>query len=730
MSDTSRKLPQPKPIPILGNLLNLDLQSPIQSMMELAKTYGPIFRLQVPTEDLVVISSRELGHEVCDETRFDKKVHGPLDVVRDYAGDGLITAHTREPNWSKAHRILLPAFGPSSLKPMFAQMYDVADQMLLKWERQGPDFAIDVSDNMTRLTVDTIALCAFSYRLNSFYDREMHPFVDAMMRSLIESSARTRRPPFQTEFLFGKKKQYALDQELMHKLADDIIAARKKGQAPVGGRDILETMLTASDPETGEQLDETNIRYQMVTFLIAGHETTSGLLSFSIYELLRHPDALAKARAQVDEVLGGRKPTYEDLSDLTYIDQILKESLRLWPTVPAFAVFSKEPETLLAGRYPVTSKQTILLLLPTLQRDPTVWERPDEFYPEQMERSRFNTLPPDSWKPFGNGQRSCIGRAFALQEAALALTMILQRFELTAVHTTAELKIKESLTLKPDRFMIYARPRPQMSPQAAQVDRPMQRSARSRGPLQIYFGSKTGTAESFAEDLALEAKTRGFTPVVSTLDEGFSLVAKESPVVIFSASYDGQPPDNARMFLKGLARAEAGRYEGLNYVVFGCGNRDWSRTYQSVPKFIDRKLEMLGATRFFDRGEADARDDSRRDFENWSPGFWEALDRLHPQLEVAPAFERVLKRFGLEDATGLFHPSHDFSQPATAAEIHRLLEFTECPPDKIKLQSFLEGRVSKSLIDILESVPSCTIPLKEFVRLFQAAPGGEESVRV
>ncbi|RYZ82459.1 MAG: cytochrome P450 [Proteobacteria bacterium] len=84
------------------------------------------------------------------------------------------------------------------------------------------------------------------------------------------------------------------------------------------------------------------------------------------------------------------------------MDQILKESLRLWPTVPAFAVFSKEPTTLLQGKYPVTNKQTILLLLPTLQRDPTVWEKPDEFYPEQMERSRFNALPPDSWKPFGN----------------------------------------------------------------------------------------------------------------------------------------------------------------------------------------------------------------------------------------------------------------------------------------------------------------------------------------
>ncbi len=718
----AKGLPQPKAWPVIGNLLDLDLQNPIQSMMKLAEKYGPVYRLQVPTEDLVVVSSRELAHEVCDESRFDKKVHGPLDVVRDYAGDGLITAHTREANWAKAHRILLPAFGPSSLRPMFGQMLDIAEQMLIKWERQGPSAPIDVSDNMTRLTVDTIALCAFGYRLNSFYDKAMHPFVDAMMRSLIESSARTRRPPLQTHFLLGKKRRYELDRELMHKLADDIIAARKAEGLDSNARDILTTMLTAADPESGERLDETNIRYQMVTFLIAGHETTSGLLSFAIYELLRHPEALATARAQIDAVLGGRRPTFDDMFELTYVDQILKESLRLWPTVPAFAVFSKEPQTTLLGHLPVTNRQTILLLLPAVHRDPVIWKNPGAFLPERMAREKFDALPADSWKPFGNGQRSCIGRAFALQEAALALTLILQRFDLKSENPGADLKIKESLTLKPDRFFVTARPRAKSvesksSPATRAVTPAKPAAFKPRGTLHILFGSKTGTAKGYAQDLCEQATVRGFAAVVQTLDEGFAsgiLSGPSATAVLITASYEGQAPDNGRTFFEALARRKMDAPTSLRYAVFGCGHRDWSRTYQAVPKFFDQRLAQLGAERICPRGEGDARADSLRDFNHWCEGFWAAMEIQTPS---DPAIVRALRRFGLEEAGELLPAATSLSEPVTEAQLNQLLAFTHCPPDRAKLNALIAGRNGELLIDVIESVPSCSIPLRKFVAL-------------
>ena len=161
-------IPQPRPLPILGNLPNIDANAPVQSLMRLAEAHGPIFRLTLRGRTITFLGSQELVNEVCDESRFSKKVHRPLEVIRDFAGDGLFAAYNEEPNWAKAHRLLMPALGPLGIRSMFDRMQDIADQMLLRWERFGPGATIDVADNMTRLTLDTLALCAFDYRFNSF----------------------------------------------------------------------------------------------------------------------------------------------------------------------------------------------------------------------------------------------------------------------------------------------------------------------------------------------------------------------------------------------------------------------------------------------------------------------------------------------------------------------------------------------------------------------------------
>ena len=139
-------IPQPKPDPIRKNLNVMDQKEPVQGLMRLARTYGPIFRLSFPGDrSTLVVSSQALVDELSNEQRFDKKVGPGLEILRDLAGDGLFTAHTQEPNWAKAHRILMPAFGPASIRDMFDPMLDIADQLLLRWERFGPDAVINVA---------------------------------------------------------------------------------------------------------------------------------------------------------------------------------------------------------------------------------------------------------------------------------------------------------------------------------------------------------------------------------------------------------------------------------------------------------------------------------------------------------------------------------------------------------------------------------------------------------
>ncbi|GAA5134781.1 bifunctional cytochrome P450/NADPH--P450 reductase [Pseudonocardia adelaidensis] len=644
------QIPQPHPTPLVGNLPDMDPRGTVQGLMRLAAEHGPIYRLDLPGTALVVVGGQELAHELCDETRFEKQLHRPLREVREFAGDGLFTAETGEHNWQVAHRILMPAFGPPALRTMFDGMADIAEQLLLKWERLGPDNVIDVADNTTRLTLDTIALCAFSYRFNSLYRDEMHPFVGAMVRALVESGTRTRRLPLQNRLMLLSRRQFDEDKSIMYSIADRLIAERRRQPSPPGQRDILDTMLEAADPETGERLSDENIRYQLVTFLIAGHETTSGLLTFTLYELLRHPGVLARARAQVDEVLGDRRATLADLPRLGYLDQILRETLRLWPTAPAFAVRPLDEETRIGGgRYAVRRDDVLLVLTPVLHRDPAVWEDPERFDPDRFAFDRAQQLPPDAWKPFGNGRRSCIGRGFALQEAQLFLAMLLQRFDLEPADPAYELVIHETLTMKPEGFTMRVRRRPvaivdagvRSAGDEAAAERPEPAVTGNGVPIRVLYGSNSGTSEAFAQRIANDARRRGYTPSIDPLDTATGHLPTDGVVVIVTSSYEGQPPDNARRFTAWTDSLAAGSLDGVRYAVFGCGNTDWARTYQAIPTLIDDKLAAAGAERLMERGAANARGDFFGDFDAWYEGFWPAVATAlgHASAEPEPTAE-------------------------------------------------------------------------------------------
>ncbi|MBW8857041.1 MAG: cytochrome P450, partial [Bradyrhizobium sp.] len=366
------------------------------------------------------------------------------------------TADTNEPNWSKAHNILLQPFGNRAMQSYHPSMVDIAEQLVKKWERLNGDEEIDVVHDMTALTLDTIGLCGFDYRFNSFYRRDYHPFVESLVRSL-ETIMMTRGLPLEGLWLQKRRRDLAQDVAFMNKMVDEIIAERRGNAAAAEGKkDMLGAMMTGVDRATGEQLDDVNIRYQINTFLIAGHETTSGLLSCTIYALLKHPEVLKKAYEEVDRVLGpdtDARPTYQQVTQLTYITQILKEALRLWPPAPAYGIAPLKDETI-GGKYKLKKNTFITVLVMALHRDPSVWgPNPDAFNPENFSPEAEAGRPVNAWKPFGNGQRACIGRGFAMHEAALAIGMILQRFKLVDINRY-QMQLKETLTIKPDGFKI------------------------------------------------------------------------------------------------------------------------------------------------------------------------------------------------------------------------------------------------------------------------------------
>jgi cytochrome P450 / NADPH-cytochrome P450 reductase len=467
-------IPQPPAKPIVGNLFDVDRGAPLEDIVRLGNEYRPIFKLSMAGREAVFVSGFELVDELCDMRRFDKLIGRGLTEVREFLHDGLFTAYTEEPNWGKAHRILLPAFSQEAMRDYFPMMVDVGLQLAKKWERLNRGEAIEVTPDTTRLTLDTIGLCGFDYRFNSFYRERPHPFVEAMTRCLAEAMARAGRLPVQERAAVRERRQFDADVAYMNELVDRIVKERRAQMGRTGGDakpDLLGRMLSGVDPQTGEGLDDVNIRHQIITFLIAGHETTSGLLSFALYLLLHHPAVLAKAYAEVDQVLGtdpNVAPTYEQVRQLRYVSQVLRETLRVHPTVPAFSVHPLEPEAVIGGKYLLTREHGAMIVTGALHRDPSVWGADaDEFDPDHFSPEAEQQRPANAYKPFGNGQRACIGRQFAMQEATLVLGLLLQRFEFVD-YDHYQLQIKETLTVKPDNFRIQVNKRAHLrAPQGA-----------------------------------------------------------------------------------------------------------------------------------------------------------------------------------------------------------------------------------------------------------------------
>lgn len=447
------KLPHPpRRLPILGDLFAMNIDKPTQSLTRMAAQLGPIFEFSALGSRYVVASGADIVRELSDETRFCKYVGPEMEALREVVGDGLFTAYNDEPNWLAAHQLLMPAFTQAAMHRYHDTMLGVTADFIARWDAAVGNGSVDVSADTTRATLETIARCAAGYSFGLFQTESTHPFVEHMVNGLKGSdllgAARFSSLPKFVEGLAQRPvRRHA---RYLAAVADDIIAARRSDRA--GTHDDLLQLMLSSD------LDPTNIRYQLITFLVAGHETTSGALSFALYFLAREPEVYARARAEVDQVWGDdQRPSFDQIAKLRYIRRVLDESLRLQPTVPGYYRAARE-DTTLAGGYPMRKGDWVLALTHSLHRDPHWGPDPDRFDPDRFESRRVRERPAGLYKPFGTGERSCIGRQFALHEAMLLLGTIFRRYDVIA-DPGYQLAIAERLTLMPKGFRLGLRRR-------------------------------------------------------------------------------------------------------------------------------------------------------------------------------------------------------------------------------------------------------------------------------
>ncbi|KAH8657534.1 NADPH--cytochrome P450 reductase-like protein [Tricladium varicosporioides] len=662
----TQPIPQPPSLPILGNLLDLrDPEAPLYALENLAETYGPIYKLSKGKANIIAVSSTAMVEELMDETRFVKAPPLALGKEKEKPGEGntgnssgrpagLFTATNEDPDWAQAHRILVPAFGPLAIEGMFNQMKDIATQLLLKWARRGPDARIVVTDDFTRLTLDTIGLCTMDFRFNSFYSDNMHPFIEAMVGFLTENSNRTKRLPIVTSLMKRKAKQLKSNQDFMFHTGTELVTERRADPCASNKSDLLSSIVNGKDQKTSLGMRDELIVANIITFLIAGHETTSGLLSFAFLQLLKNPIAYQAAQNEVDAVLGRDTISLSHLSKLLYLNGVLRETIRLTPPVPAIQKelapgCSGSKATLGNGRYQIEPDDKIAILIGVMKREASVYgEDAKEFKPERMMDGNFEKLPSAAGKPFGNGARGL-------------MALLLQNFDFQLHDPAYKLRIKQTLTIKPKDLIMRAHLRHGMGAMeleqflrgtgsavtklpvgSSPLVNSQESSSENQKIILILYGSNTGTCAEFARRLAVIAAEHDFEAQVKELDAVVTTqLPKGMPVVIIISSYEGNPPDNAARFVGWISILGQDSLSGIEYAVFGCGHHDWPTTYQRIPTLIDSTLDSCSAKRLAPRGATGSgKGNMSGDYEDWLTGLlWPALGSSTSNKSAPPTSE-------------------------------------------------------------------------------------------
>ena len=462
----TRSLPHPPwRLPVLGDVIGARRATPTQGSLYWGRRLGPIFVRRPLGREIVLVGDAEVVGELSDDRRFGKLVAMGVCNLRAVAGDGLFTAHTTEPNWRAAHEVLAPGFTKAAMTRYHDTMVGAARELLARWddaERSGA--AVDVTADTTRLTLETIGRTGFGYDFGSFQRDEPHPFVAAMVRTLRYAQDSTYPDiGFRRLGARRRRERNEADVALMNRTVDDVVG-RRRAELPTDTADLLGLMLNSPDPRTGELLDLVNVRNQIITFLVAGHETTSGALSFTLHYLATHPEVLRDAQAEVDAMWPGEaEPEFGQIAKLRLVRRVLDEALRLWPTAPGYVRQAKVATD--AGPLHFEPGDWVVVLLPLLHRDPLWGKDVESFDPDRFLPAAVKARPAHAYKPFGTGERACIGRQFALHESVLVLAMLIHRYDLTP-DPTYELRVQELLTVKPAGFHLRLTARDRAAVQA------------------------------------------------------------------------------------------------------------------------------------------------------------------------------------------------------------------------------------------------------------------------
>lgn len=421
----------PRRIPLIGDVLGMDRQRPNQRTLWQFDRLGPIYRRTILGNHLTFVGSNALAKEVCDERHWQRYMGRPIAQLKPVARDGLFTAENDSEAWQTGHEVLAAGFTQDSMRRYHPTMKATAENVCAVLTEQPHQPRLE--ELLSRTALKVITECGFGYS-GVALDGETE-FTEALRRGLAYTQE-SAVPVIGA--LTRKRKQFDRDVQMLRQTVADVVKGREPGD---NQSDLLQLMLDSG------RLSAKEIEDQVLTFLVAGHETTGNLLAFAAFYLARRPDLVESIAEEWRESAGD----WGSIAKMRTTRAVISESLRLWPTAPGFFRQARHDTTL--GGYRITEGEWVFLLLLAVHRDPQVWDHPQEFRPE-----RFLGKQPSGaiFKPFGTGPRACIGRAFALHEATVVLSEICGRFTLSTADTRSAPEVDENLTLRPRVDVVFS----------------------------------------------------------------------------------------------------------------------------------------------------------------------------------------------------------------------------------------------------------------------------------
>jgi cytochrome P450 len=406
-------------MPILG-MLPAVRRDPVGVFMNAAIQFGDVVHLRIgPRRGYLITNPDDVRHVLQDNARNYHK--SPLyDKLRLFLGNGLLTSE--DDFWLRQRRIAQPAFHRQRMAAIAGVMADAARESAAGWERLAAyGRPVDIDEEMMRLTRTVVVRALLGADLGPFTSTidGAWTIINQRIGESFWSLGFDRLPT-------PKYRRFQAACALLRGAVDHVIAQRRRD--PGDYADLLSMLMSARDEDTGEAMTDEQLRVEVTTFLLAGQETTSLVLTWTWYLLSQHTQVRQRLEQEIDAVLGGRPPEYGDLVNLPYLRMVVDESMRLYPPAWGFSRQAMADDELGGFRLP---RGWLAFVIPyVLHRLPAFWQDPERFDPERFLPERSADRPKFVYIPFGAGPRQCIGNQFALLETQLSLATFAQSYRL------------------------------------------------------------------------------------------------------------------------------------------------------------------------------------------------------------------------------------------------------------------------------------------------------------